>query len=96
VIDSQSVKTTESGGICGYDAGKKIKGRKRHILTDTCGYLVYTVIHGADIQDRDGAPLVRKSRMLVAIALANKMARMILAMLTKQEDYRTPATATAS
>jgi transposase len=58
VIDSQSVKTTESGGVRGYDAGKKIKGRKRHILTDTCGYLVHAVIHGADIQDRDGAPLV--------------------------------------
>lgn len=60
VIDSQSVKTTESGGIRGYDAGKKIKGRKRHILTDTCGYLVHAVIHAADIQDRDGAPLVLK------------------------------------
>ena len=35
---SQSVKTTESCGERGYDAGKKIKGRKRHILTDTCGY----------------------------------------------------------
>lgn len=58
VIDSQSVKTTESGGIRGYDAGKKIKGRKRHILTDTSGYLVHAVIHAADIQDRDGAPLV--------------------------------------
>ncbi|WP_459665121.1 IS5 family transposase [Novosphingobium sp. 11B] len=58
VIDSQSVKTTESGGLCGYDAGKKIKGRKRHILTDTDGNLVHAVVHAADIQDRDGAPLV--------------------------------------
>jgi transposase len=58
VIDSQSVKTTESGGIRGYGAGKKIKGRKRHILTDTCGYLVHAVVHAADTQDRDGAPLV--------------------------------------
>ena len=58
VIDSQSVKTTESGGPRGYDAGKKTKGRKRHILTDTDGNLVHAVIHTADIQDRDGAPLV--------------------------------------
>jgi len=50
------VKTTESGGPRGYDAGKKINGRKRHILTDTMGLLVGATIHSADVQDRDGAP----------------------------------------
>jgi putative transposase len=56
VIDRQSVKTTESSGPRSYDAGKKVKGRKRHILTDTMGLLVGAVVHTADIQDRDGAP----------------------------------------
>jgi transposase len=61
IIDSQSVKTTESGGISGFDAGKKVKGRKRHIVTDTLGLLFGLVVHAADIQDRDGAPAVLKS-----------------------------------
>ncbi len=58
VIDSQSVKTTEIGGEKGYDAGKKVNGRKRHIVVDTLGLLLAVVVHSADQQDQDGACLV--------------------------------------
>jgi transposase len=54
IVDSQSVKTMESGGPRGYDAGKKVNGRKRHVLVDTLGLLLRGIVHPANVQDRDG------------------------------------------
>lgn len=59
IVDAQSVKTTEEGAQeRGFDAGKKVNGRKRHILVDTLGLLLAVKVHAADIQDRDGAKLL--------------------------------------
>ena len=51
IVDSQSVRTAEGGEFRGYDAGKKITGRKRHVAVDTLGLLWVVVVHGADLQD---------------------------------------------
>src|ERR1043166_1533009 len=63
VIDSQTVKTTESGGPRGFDPAKRMKGRKRHLVTDTEGWLLAVQVHAADVQDNHGAvPLLKVVR----------------------------------
>jgi putative transposase len=58
IIDSQSIRTAEGGEARGFDAGKKITGRKRHIAVDTLGLVLAVVVHGANRQDQDGAKWV--------------------------------------
>lgn len=63
VLDSQSVKTSAQGGPKGYDAGKKVKGRKRHLVVDVLGILLAVLVLPADVQDRDGAqPVVHRAK----------------------------------
>jgi hypothetical protein len=66
VIDSQSAKTCESGGPRGFDSGKKIISRRRHIVTDTQGHLIGVVIHAADPRRRAAAPCLRSARPIPA------------------------------
>lgn len=70
ILDSQTIKSADHAGERGYDAGKKIKGRKRHLLVDTLGLILRVIVTTADVQDRDGA------RTLLA-RLAHRFSRLV-------------------
>lgn len=79
ILDSQSVKTAANAEEKGYDAGKKVSGRKRHLLVDTMGLIIAIVVHSAGIQDYDGArPMleqVRKTRPKLKLIWADSIYR---------------------
>jgi putative transposase len=103
VVDSQSVRTAEGGEARGYDAGKRVPGRKRHIVVDTMGLLLAVVVHSASVQDRDGVKLVtaglkaRFPRLKLiwadgayeaAVGWAKQFGRFVLELVRKPADRK--------
>ena len=72
-VDSQTIKTATQGKTTGYDAGKKIKGRKRHLLVDTSGLLRQVVVTAADVDDRDGLKQVLTRLKATGVARLRKL-----------------------
>jgi putative transposase len=89
IIDTQSGKTTESGGPRGYDAAKKVKGRKRHLAVDTQGLLLGVAVQVASLQDADGAgallrgikPLYNWLRVVFADSVYNRVSALLACFL---------------
>ena len=93
-MDGQSVKTTERGGIRGFDAHKRVKGRKRHILMDTFGLLIACRVEPADISDRRAAALLLGGlgalfpNIRTVIADAGHQSRKLARHLLEQDGWK--------